>query len=232
FINSGAVNEQEGWVTGFDPTLLEDAQTQAQSALEQYIAANLPDPTVGDVIGGRKSIIREYPVLPSAPANKVVAVGARYGELPTSLQHRMSFAFGTDLLGEPIDPVTYPWAELNNQKITLSFKPATLADEEALASLLPEGEITDISQLPNSIPAYLIRVIPELKVNGELIKQGGSLRLGEEIDFSFGITMRGHGYFPYRYPVIAGSYLSVAVVGGSVSPIKLGNLKTRMEQTK
>ncbi|MCP4002517.1 MAG: hypothetical protein GY727_16575, partial [Gammaproteobacteria bacterium] len=25
FINSGAVNEQEGWVTGFDPTLLEDA---------------------------------------------------------------------------------------------------------------------------------------------------------------------------------------------------------------
>lgn len=43
----------------------------------------------------------------------------------------------------------------------------------ALQSLLPEGEITDLSQLPGSIPAYLIRVVPELKAQRAGVEKGG-----------------------------------------------------------
>jgi len=57
----------------------------------------------------------------------------------------------------------FAFAEVNNQQVTLQFTPATQADEDALAALLPEGDITDLSQLPSSIPSYLINVIPELK---------------------------------------------------------------------
>jgi hypothetical protein len=232
FVDSGTVNETEGWVSGFDPTILQNAQTQAQNALEQHIQDNLPDPTVGDVIGGAKISIQEYPVLPSSLPNRIVTTGARYGQLPTQLQHQISYAFEKDILGDPIDPITFAWPEINNQKITLSFKPATPEDEQALQSLLPEGEITDINQLPDSIPAYLINVIPELKVNGQTVKLGSAMQLGEELPFTTVITYRNYGKVPYTYNVIAGSYLSVAAVGGNVSQQKLANLKTQVEDTK
>lgn len=38
---SGTVNDAEGWATGFDPTILQNAQSQAQQKLQAYIQANL-----------------------------------------------------------------------------------------------------------------------------------------------------------------------------------------------
>ena len=232
FTNSGTINEAEGWVTGFDPGILQNAQTQTQTALTDYITNNLTNPTVGDVIGGRKTIIQQYPILPSSLPNTIVVTGSRYSALPSQLQHHMAFAFQKDIVGDLIDPISYPYAQLNNQKVTLSFKPATPDDEAALQSLLPAGPITDISQLPTSIPAYLINVIPELKLNGQTIKQGSPMALGEDLSFNFRITYQSYGTYPYEYKVPAGSYLSIAVVGGSVSPTVVQDLQNRIAQTK
>ena len=231
FLESGTVNEAEGWATGFDPTILQTAQAQAQQSMEDYIADNMTDPTVGDVIGGRKTIIAEHPNLPSSLPNHILVTGTRYAHLPAALQHRMGFAFGTDVLGEPIGLVSYPMAEINNRKVTLSFRPATPADGEALKSLLPEGEITDISQLPSSIPSYLVNVVPELKVDGVVKSSGGPMPLGEDLPFMFYVTLQGHGTTPYQYKVPAGAYLSIAGIGGNVSPTALQNLQARVEAT-
>ncbi len=224
-VDSGTINETEGWVTGFNPAILQSAQTQAQTALEDYITNNLTDPTVGDVIGGKRTIVQQFPVLPSALPNKIVTDGVRYGALPEALQQKISFDIGAGT-------VTYPYARLNNQKITLSFDPATPDDEAALLALLPEGDITDISQLPSSIPAYLINVIPELKRNDTVIKTGSPMTLGQEIDFRFDTQLVSHGTVPNRYAVIAGSYLSIAVIGQNVSSTRLTNLQSQLEQTK
>ena len=232
FVDSGSVNEAESWVTGFDPAVLEGARSQAQQALEAYIQNHLTDPTVGEVIGGRKTIVQEYPVLPSGLPYKTLFTGARYASLPDPLRHRMRLAFQKDILGDLIDPVTYPWAQLNNQRLTLSFRPATRADEEALQALLPDGEITDIGQLPQSIPAYLIQVIPELKLDGQVIKSGSPMKLGEELPFTFQTLHPTETQSPYTYPVIAGSYLAIAVFGQNVSPEILEATQQRLTQTK
>lgn len=232
FLATGTVNEAEGWVSGFDPAVLQTAQTQAQTALQDYITNNMTNPTVGDVIGGRKTIIKQYPVLPSSLQNKIVVIGKRYGALPSALQQKMVFSLGRDVLGYPINPITVPWVKLNNHKVTLSFKPATPADEQTLLSLLPEGEITDISQLPTAIPAYLINVIPELKVDGVLLQSGNSMTLGYEIDFGFDTQLVGRSIIAKRYTLAAGSFLSIAAVGGSVSTTALNQLQTRLAQTR
>jgi hypothetical protein len=130
--------------------VLQTAQQQAQTALENHIANTMTDPTVGDVIGGRRTIIQQHPVLPSSLQNRIVVTGSRYGTLPAALQQTMTFSFGRDIQGYPINAITLPWVQLNNHKVTLSFKPATPEDEQALLSLLPDVEITDISQLPGS----------------------------------------------------------------------------------
>jgi hypothetical protein len=122
---------------------------------------------------------------------------------------------------------------LNNEKVTLSFRPATPDDEAALQALLPEGEVTDISQLPSSIPSYLIEVIPEFKVNGELKITGAPMALGEELVFNTRIKFPGRSKSEnYDYKVIAGSYLSVNVVAGSVSSRKLTDLQANLSATK
>jgi len=213
---------------------LQTAQTEAQQKLETYIQNNMTDPTVGDVIGGRKTIIKQYPTLPSSLPNKIIVSGSRYDKLPSQLQQTISWAFSKDSLGEVINPISYPFAKVNNQKITLSFKPETEADEQALLSLLPEGEITDINQLPSSIPSYLVNVIPELKLNGQTIKTGTAMKLGEELDFITDTHFAGRGRLqsPRTYKVIAGSYLAVNAYAGSVSPQILQQAQSRLENTK
>lgn len=233
FAASGTVNTTESWVSGLNPVILQNAQTQARTALETYITNNLPNPTVGDVIGGRKIVAQTASVLPAALPNRSLVIGARYGAIPSALQHTMTFAFGTGPLGERVNPVTFPWSRLNNHKVTLSFKPATSADEQTLASLLPPGPITDPSQLPSSIPSYLISVIPEIAVDGQVVGQGNAMRLGEILNFYYGVNrVNGHGSHTYTYAVVAGSYLSVAVAGGSVSPTALNNLKAKLTATQ
>lgn len=229
FIASGTVNEQEGYVQGLDSQILSDLQAQVKTKLTNHIET-MDNPTVGDVIGGRKTIIKNHPTLPGSPANKIKVVGARYDKLPTRLQHRLTFAMSKDDIdyggGE-----TFAYARLNNQQVTLSFKPASAGDEAALAALLPEGEITDVNQLPGSISSS-IYVTPELKLNGDTVLTGLSLPLGAEVGFAFKITMPTHGSRTNYSPVIAGSYLAIATVGGNVSPDKLQTLKARVEETK
>lgn len=135
-------------------------------------------------------------------------------------------------MNQPISPVTFPWAKVNNQKVTLSFKPATQADEEALASLLPEGKITDISQLPTTISAYLISVLPEIKLNGTVIATGNPMQLGEDVDLSYKVSLPTHGAKIFYSPVVAGSYVSIATIGGSVSVKKLSELEVRIAKNK
>lgn len=231
YIDSGTVNEAEGWATGFDPAIMQQAQELSQQRIDEHIAT-LGDPTVGDVIGGKKTIIKEYPMLPSSVQNRIVVIGTRYDKLPSRLQQKIEFAFQRDILGDLIDQITFPFAKLNNEKVTLSFKPANEANEQALADLIPDDS-TDLNQLPSSIPSS-IYVIPELRVDGQVVKSGIAMQVGAELPFITGIRFAGRGYqrTPREYKVIAGSYLNVNVFAGSVSPVKLERLQAKLEQTK
>jgi hypothetical protein len=67
FVASGTVNETEGWATGFNAQLLKDAQAQAQQKLKTHIETQMQNPTVGDVIGGAKTIVQAFPVAMHIP---------------------------------------------------------------------------------------------------------------------------------------------------------------------
>lgn len=217
-LGTGTLNEAEQWMTGFDPTLLDNTTTQAAAALQAHVLQNMPNATLGDILGGRAIAASTVSSLPAGLPNKVVVTGTRYGRLPASLQQQVTFALGRDVTGEPVNPRTFAWAPLNNRQITLSFRPATPEDEQALRSLLPPGEITDVSQYPSSIPAYLIDVVPELKVDGAVVLSGSAMRLGTPLTFVFNARFAGRGTKPFSYSLPAGSLLAVSVIGGTISP--------------
>jgi hypothetical protein len=227
---TGTVNEAEGWIHGLDPAGLVAAQEAAEDSLAAFVE-QLEDPTVADIIGGRKVILREAPVLPSGLPFQRAVEGARYAALPGSLQPRIAFGLGADVLGDPIQQVSFPWASLNNRKVTLSFRPATEEDEAVLDALLPEGDISDLSELPTGIPAYLINVIPELKVDGETSLSGAPMPLGEELPFSYSVTDPVHGTRHYPNQVTAGTFLAVGVIGGGVAADGVAGAAERLRET-
>ncbi len=224
FVNSGTVNETEGFVQNLDPTQLLATQDDAQQALQDHIDNNLNNPTVGDVIGGRTIKVFAPPRASAGLPFNPVGEATTFGKLPGMLQHYVGLGFGDDRQ-------LFPMAKLNNQKITLSFKPATENDEQALAALLPEGEITDIDQLPTSISSS-VKVIPELALNGVVFKTGDVMRIGHEIDMSYQVISPIARYAPYKYSVVAGSYLNIPIIGQVVSPKILQRLQAEVEQTR
>ncbi len=236
-LSSTEINETTGAMSNMDTTALENALADAQVKLQDYVENNMSDPTVLDVIGGQKTIIQEYPTLPSSLPNQVLVSGARYASIPSSLQQKITISLSSSdpyaaYFGS-LPSITFPYAKVNNEKVTLSFKPATQADEDTLKSYLPDGNITDVSQLPSSLPANLINVIPQVKVNGEVVLSGDVMKLGEEIDVSMKPYVPGMGSISKQtHTTIAGSFLSLNVVAQSVSPKKLQNLQLKLEQTK
>jgi len=129
-----------------DSSITEEMLTQAQTNLEANITTAIEDnnQTLLEVIGGKK-IIEEYS-----------------STLPSSLQQKVTYYLEPLTQAGAIDEmlngrktITLPYARVNNQKVTLSFAPYSQSDQNALESLLPQGDITDLSQLASSLPSYI-----------------------------------------------------------------------------
>lgn len=230
YLGSGVISVSEGWLTGLDSTILDNARIETKDAVDAFIQSNIPNPTVGDAFGTRNTIIQDFPALADALPNRIVIDSAKYASIPDALQQKIRFGLGTNIFGQIDNSISLPWADVNNRKITLAFTPATTNDVAVLDALLPDGEPTDTSQLPNQIPAYLIDVIPELRLDDVVIATGNVISLGEEVEFHFNPTLAGLGELPYRYSVISGSYLSIAAIANGVSGTVFDAVDSRLDQ--
>ncbi|WP_218110561.1 transglutaminase-like domain-containing protein [Ostreibacterium oceani] len=240
FQNSGTVNEDEGWVQGLDGGIIEQAQKDAQAKVEAHIE-RMTDPTVGDVIGGNKVIIKEYPVLGANLENHIVVRGTDYIEVPTNYQAQIGLAMqkvlSSGLIPIPQPDITpnlkyYPLSQFNSEKLILRFTPATEADQAALDALIPE-DADSIDDLPSAI-GNGINVTPELVLNGEVIMAGQTLAISEEVELGIKARLPNtrNSYPTLSYDVIAGSYLNIPVVGYSVNPYRLLDTRDKVENTQ
>ena len=183
------------------------------------------------MIGGKRTIIKVTPGLPSSLENPIVVTGTRYDKLPSALQASLGVSLGVNELRQQLPDINLSWAKINNHKLTLSFKGATQADQDVLNALVPAG-ITDISQLPSQISAYLVMVVPELKLNGQVVGSGQPMQLGYEAKIRFTTRSPTIAAESFYSPIVAGSYLALASGGGSVSPNTLSALQSQITATK
>ncbi|MEA2029790.1 MAG: transglutaminase domain-containing protein, partial [Campylobacterota bacterium] len=240
FISSGEMNASQNWATGFDNTILESALNDAQVNIKEYIDSNydLNKTSLYDIIGGKRAIKMESNTLPNTLPFLSSMVGARYAKIPASLQQKMQFyiagttqEFVTDEFLNGKKTITLPMAKLNNEKVTLSFAPASSEDEAALNALLSEGNITDASQLPSSIPLY-IHVKPQLKLNGEVIFEMPEDALGDKYTIKQRLY-RVNQTLNFGQPreLIAGGFYSINTIVQSISISKLKALQDKIKST-
>ncbi|MDF3013898.1 MAG: hypothetical protein K0Q78_2102 [Cellvibrio sp.] len=66
-----------------------------------------------------------------------------FSEVPNNLRHKFKYSLATESMGcadSPFITIEEPTAKLAGKSIALSFKPATKADEDIIASRLPAPE--------------------------------------------------------------------------------------------
>ncbi|WP_161786423.1 DUF6310 domain-containing protein [Methylobacter sp. BBA5.1] len=213
FMNSGTTNESEGWVTGFDASILQNAQTEAQQKLEAYIQNNLTDPTVGDVIGGRQTIIQEYPMLPSSLPNKIVVTGSRYDKLPKALQYRLTLElFNSNIdkaLDSPFLSHSLPLSQISQKRLGITYVPATPSDEAAMQTYIESGA--------SSLPLYLLALKPVIKLDKQELVTGSAVGMGSDQLLDIIVTSPTQSFRMSYHSQAAGDEMVVGVNGAGLN---------------
>jgi hypothetical protein len=237
------INESEGWVQNLNQANIQSQLTAYQNQVKAYVDAQRPNATVGDILG-TKSIIQSSPqFLPGNQLVTLASLSTRFASLPENLRAQYRFTMFTGigqqtggLRGAQLLTHTVSLPRLAGRKITVAYVPATPDDETMLQSYLPaphaNGSPIEISELPTSLPAYLIRVRPEYRVDGQpiatatAIVMGSSVvSVGELFDPSFGWQAGADNM------QTAGEYWAT-YVGGETPSALLERTQTKLNATR
>lgn len=153
--------------------------TGYQSRLQSYINSTPTggSSTVGDVLGTQTIRARNFQMLPGTTVFPVVAQGPEVKEIPDLLRWKWRFRLFADdsalANDSPTLAVQLPATQVRGRKFTLSFIPASDADRQTIESYLPklhaDGSPIQLSDLPSSLPGYLIRLKAEVRLDGQLV---------------------------------------------------------------
>jgi hypothetical protein len=233
---STTINEAEGYVTGMDSLLIEDTLQNYQVQVENFLSENHPDATLEDVLGSKEIIQQDFPCLLGTLPYKVAVLGDGYTDIPDSLRHKITFEVAKDSFDDTPLSITKGLPELAGKKITLSYLPATPEDEAVLLSYLPEphpdGTPIQPEEFPDSLPAYLIDVIPELRIDGQVAATGTTLGLGTTQAFTMSFYDPVGAESPINNAIDAGAYLAIGLNVRNISRDQTLELQARVEATK
>ncbi len=137
-----------------------------QSALKEYVQKNAPTAGVGEVAG--RAIIPSITasLLGMALPYGVVQLG-QGGSLPESLVHKVTLKLFSSRLdqaeGSPRVASTLRLSQLGAGRLFVRYVPASDADRQLIANAKQAGQ--------KYLPAYLIKMAGELRLNGQLLAQ-------------------------------------------------------------
>lgn len=220
------VNESEGWVKSnpVDPaqlqTQFQTALTDYQTQLQTYLANQQANATVGDVLGLQQTKVLPIKPLAAGLPYQLIVQKTHFSEIADSQRLKFKYELYTSdngVAGTQLLSINEPTVKLAGQKLALSFKPATQQDADLIASYIPApdpvtGQI-DPSQLPSSLPGYLIHMVPEFTIGNDVKATSTSQQtMGEELVSTLGYFMPAtQSWETNDNNPIAGQYEAVAL---------------------
>jgi len=189
FQQSATVNQAEGWVQNGNQALVQQTVANFQTQLMSYVNTQKTAATVNDALGGQTILADNRSILLGTLPYAKLATGAKFQAIPDNLRWKYRYnVYASDFDqadDNPIIAYTQSTSSLAGKKLTLSFSPATATDLNTIASYLPkphaDGSPIDVSEIPTSLPGYLINMVPELRVDGQVVASAGAFRMGTEI---------------------------------------------------
>ncbi|MBL0038830.1 MAG: hypothetical protein IPP36_09895, partial [Nitrosomonadales bacterium] len=238
---TGATVDPSGWVQNINGTAIQTALTTYQTQVQDYINAQKATATVGDVLGTKTIIPQNNSILMGTLPYTTIATGGKFTTLPTQVRHQFQYNLYASALDRATDTPIFSFQQslpnIAGKKITLSFAPATQADTDLIASTLPKphADGTPIlpSELPTSLPGYLIHLTAELRLDGQIVASGGTFTMGDELVASEGLFDPARGWdFADDTSPIAGEYIATHLDLQGISTAQLQSLKDRLASTQ
>ncbi|MCL4479262.1 MAG: transglutaminase [Deltaproteobacteria bacterium] len=236
FINqitsTATINTQQGYVTNINAAYISQTIANYQAQVANYISQTNPNATVGDVIGKKTIIQQNFPYLLGTIPYQVLAKGWEASEVPDNLRYKISFQITNPQTLQTDINYTVSLAQIAGKRLTLSYVPATSADEAVIESYMPTGSSITISSLPTSLPAYLINMVPQLMVDGQVVATGSSIGLGNGETLTMTFTDANQYADTTAKNLISGEYYGIEVDAGGVSQQQLLALKAKLTTTQ
>ena len=216
---TATINEQESYVTNVNSTVVESALNDYDALLETYVTENLPNATPGDILGKKEIIRKDQPILPASLPYKVIVAGTEASEIPDQLKHRITIQLA-DANNPSSAAIAYTTslAQVAGKKVTVSYNPATTADQTTINRYLEEYAA--------SIPAYLIQFVPVLKIEGAVVGTGTVVDMGSSQNLTVTITSP-IATEQVTHNLLAGDYTAI---GFNPSRISLDVLQNRIDK--
>jgi len=243
-IKQGAtINEAGGYVQNLNQTNLQSQLTAYQAQVKTYIDSQKANATVGDVLGTQTIVQQTQPILLGTLPYKTLATGAKMAALPDNLKWKFKTniyaADGASDSSSPLIEINQSTAQLAGKKITLSFIPATQADQDLINSYLPkahaDGTPIQLSELPTSLPGYLLKMKAEFRIDGQVVAQTSqSFTMGSEV-------RQSNQYFKPAdsawvggedNDITVGEYNAIGIDLQGIGAKQLQELQARLQATK
>jgi hypothetical protein len=172
------------------------------------------------VLGKKEIIKHEFPYLLGTLPYRKIVTGGRYSEVPESLRRRLTIEVYKDryddLLGKKLT-ITKSLPELAGKRISLNYVPATEADKNLIDRY--------VQDYATSIPAYLVNLKAELKIDNTVIATGPAITMGT--DQILNLTFISPGDIETEtHLMIAGDYNVIGLNIGGMREV----FKKRIEQ--
>lgn len=241
--STATTNEPEGWITGVNTSLAQAKVDAYILSVNLYIDTNYPNALEDRILGNGKIKKKDLSLLPASLPYKVNVKAWEASDLPASLRHTINFSLAKDaydeLNGNAVT-CTKSLPEIVGKRITLSYVPATASDKATIRSLLPapHSDSTPLlpSELPLSFPAYLINMVPELKIGGTVVAFGAPVKMGSTAQLTITLQEPPDVREVKTKLVTAGEYYAVALdvipLGEDVVQEKILEHLDLAEQTK
>lgn len=201
----------------------------AEKILENYLKQNgYEDATLEEVFGGKRILPEHLGLLPIRLPYKTVSVLDEFQEIPNEFVDTITFSIGGESPFEPdftgSEDFIYkiPASDAYGKKITLSWAPATSEDESIINYY---GDIF-------KTPAYLVKMKPQLKIDGHIVAEGKSVGLGYQQEFKIQFQSIGILDTPVINTVTVGGFYNVGLNYGNVSEAEIRQIYEKIESLK
>jgi len=177
---SATIDSLTGAITGMDTTVMNQAVEDYGIKTNDWIDENLGDSaTVGEVFPFRwikpKQSGGFSPVLPYQLTKNI----GKYSEISANFRYKITIEVMSE--GNIVNDISYtfPTIGIVGKRILLAYTPATSNDEELLLSQVPDT-LTDTTNIPSAISAYLINMKPQIIIENEAVATGSTIGMGKE----------------------------------------------------
>ncbi|MEW6104071.1 MAG: transglutaminase-like domain-containing protein [bacterium] len=226
---SSTINESEGYVQNIPYNIIQQRMDEYKTNVDNYLKAH-PEITIDSLMGTKTIKAHKLGIFPLSLPYKTILTQSRYSEISPSLRHKIQFSVS--------DGINYTASlpELVGKRITLSYIPSTPNDEAIINSYLPkphpDGSPIQPDEFPTNLPAYLINLKPELRVEGTIKATGNEIQMGQDQTFTMDfIDPRGTSD-RITNDIIAGEFYAIGLDIGRISTEIIQKRQERVKAIK